>query len=59
MRDDWAGGLRVAQTGGYGYLPNPALPRTFLGQAFDHGEPCTCDRKAQPPNGCWANGAYR
>ena len=55
MRDDWAGGLRVAQTGGYGHLPNPALPNVFLGQAFDHGEPCTCDRKAQPPYGCWAN----
>lgn len=55
MRDDWAGGLRVAQTGGYGHMPNPALPNTFLGQAFDHGEPCTCDRNAQPPNGCWAN----
>ena len=50
-----AGGLRVAQTGGYGHMPNAALPNTFLGQAFDHGEPCTCDRKAQPPNGCWAN----
>ena len=56
IRDDWAGGLRVAQTGGYGHLPNPALPRVFLGQAFDHGEPCACDRKAQPPHGCWANG---
>ena len=55
MRDDWAGGLRVAQTGGYGHMPNQALPNTFLGQAFDHGEPCTCDRRAQPPNGCWAN----
>jgi hypothetical protein len=55
MRDDWAGGLRLAQTGGYGHMPNEALPNTFLGQAFDHGEPCTCDRKAQPPNGCWAN----
>ena len=55
MSDDWAGGLRVAQTGGYGHMPNAALPNTFLGQAFDHGEPCTCDRTAQPPNGCWAN----
>lgn len=55
--DDWAGGLRVAQTGGYGHLPNAALPNTFLGQAFDLGEPCTCNRQAQPPNGCWANGA--
>lgn len=56
ISDDWAGGLRVAQTGGYGFLPNPALPGVFLGQAFDHGEPCTCDRHAPAPDGCWANG---
>jgi hypothetical protein len=56
MKNDWAAGLRFAQTGGYGHMPNAALPNTFLGQAFDHGEPCNCDRKAQPPNGCWANG---
>ena len=56
MKNDWAGGLRAAQTGGYGHLPNAAMPNTFLGQAYDHGEPCNCDRKAQPPHGCWANG---
>jgi hypothetical protein len=32
VKDDWAAGLRVAQTGGYGHLPNAALPNTFLGQ---------------------------
>jgi hypothetical protein len=55
MGNDWAGGLRVAQTGGYGHTPNAALPNVFLGQAYDHGEPCNCDRSAQPPHGCWAN----
>lgn len=56
IRDDWAAGLRLAQTGGHGHLPNAALPNTFLGQAWDHGEPCPCDRHALPPNGCWAPG---
>jgi hypothetical protein len=56
MGNDWAGGLRVAQTAGYGHMPNAALPNTFLGQAYDHGEPCSCDRKAVAPGGCWANG---
>lgn len=56
MVDDWAGGLRYAQTGGYGHTPNAALSNVFIGQAYDHGEPCTCDRHALPPNGCWANG---
>jgi len=37
--DDYSGGLRSAQTGGYGHLPNPSLPNTFLGQAFDMGDP--------------------
>ena len=27
------GTMRWAQTGGYGVLPNPAMPRTFLAQA--------------------------
>jgi hypothetical protein len=52
---DWTAGLRVAQTGGYGYTPNAALPNVFLGQNFDQGEPCGCDRNTQPPGGCWAN----
>lgn len=56
MVDDWAGGLRAAQTGGYGHAPNPALPNVFLGQGFDQGEPCQCDRSAPYPGGCWANG---
>lgn len=56
MQNDWAAGLRSAQTAGFGYLPNAVLPNTFLGQAWDFGEPCNCDRHAVAPNGCWANG---
>ena len=33
------GGMRWSQTGNYGVLPNPALPNTFLAQAYDLGEP--------------------
>jgi hypothetical protein len=31
--------FRLAQTGGWGYLPNPDMPNTFLGQAYDLGDP--------------------
>ena len=31
------GAFRLAQTGGYGYMPNAAIPNSFLGQAFDLG----------------------
>lgn len=34
-----SGAFRLAQTGGYGFLPNPEMPATFLGQAFDLGDP--------------------
>ena len=34
-----AGAFRRAQTGGYGHLPNADMPNTFLGQAFDLGDP--------------------
>ena len=33
------GAFRLAQTGGYGYMPNAAIPNSFLGQAFDLGDP--------------------
>lgn len=33
------GTMRWAQTGSYGVLPNPAMPRTFLAQAFDLDDP--------------------
>jgi len=33
------GGMRWAQTANYGVLPNPAMPNTFVAQAFDLGEP--------------------
>ena len=29
------GSMRLAQTAGYGVLPNPAMPHTFLVQALD------------------------
>ena len=29
------GAMRMAQTGSFGILPNPAMPRTFLAQAYD------------------------
>lgn len=31
--------LRWSQTGNYGDLPNPAMPDTFIGHAFDLGDP--------------------
>ena len=33
------GNFRVAQTGGFGVLPNPAMPNTFIANAYDLGEP--------------------
>ena len=54
---DWTAGIRAAQTGGYGFTPNPALPNVFLGQNFDQGEPCNCDTNALAPGGCWATNA--
>lgn len=33
------GAFRLAQTGGFGILPNERLPETFVAQAFDAGEP--------------------
>ena len=54
---DWTAGLRTAQTGGFGFAPNPALPNVFVGQNFDQGEPCLCDKTLQAPGGCWATNA--
>eukprot|EP00041_Stephanoeca_diplocostata_P018767 m.396690 g.396690 ORF g.396690 m.396690 type:complete len:756 (+) comp21114_c0_seq4:60-2327(+) len=33
--DNAMGAMRVAQTAGYGVLPNPAMPNTFMAQAYD------------------------
>jgi hypothetical protein len=33
------GSIRIAQTGSYGVLPNPAMPNTFLAQAYDLDDP--------------------
>jgi hypothetical protein len=54
---DWTAGLRTAQTGGFGFAPNPALPNVFIGQNYDQGEPCLCDKTLQAPDGCWATNA--
>lgn len=54
---DWTAGLRTAQTGGYGYAPNAALPNVFVAQNYDQGEPCNCDRSKPAPDGCWASNA--
>ena len=43
------GAMRLAQTAGYGVLPSPALPNTFLAQAYD------ADDEWGPEAGpCWA-----
>eukprot|EP00937_MAST-01D_sp_MAST-1D-sp2_P001328 g1328.t1 len=33
------GGMRWSQTANFGVLPNPALPHSFLAQAYDIGDP--------------------
>ena len=48
------GGMRWSQTANYGALPNPAMPNTFLAQAYDLGDPWptkTCYSWAC----CWNN----
>ena len=54
---DWTAGLRTAQTGGFGFAPNAALPNVFIGQNYDQGEPCLCDSHKAAPGGCWATNA--
>jgi hypothetical protein len=54
ISDDSMGLMRLAQAGGEGFFP--ASTNVFLGQAYDLGEPCSCDTRALAPNGCWANG---
>jgi hypothetical protein len=54
MQDDSVALLRRAQTGGAGSFPPTS--NIFLGQAHDLGEPCSCDRTAVAPGGCWATG---
>jgi hypothetical protein len=33
------GGMRWSQTGNFGTLPSPDMPKTFLAHAFDLGDP--------------------
>jgi len=43
-----AGGFRLAQTAGYGTIPNPAMPNTFFASAYDLNDPfddATCYSK--------------
>eukprot|EP00039_Didymoeca_costata_P015348 m.259407 g.259407 ORF g.259407 m.259407 type:complete len:703 (+) comp16203_c0_seq5:53-2161(+) len=37
--DGAMGNFRWAQTASYGVLPNPAMPRTFMANAYDLGDP--------------------
>ena len=37
------GNFRVAQTGGFGVLPNAAMPNTFIANAYDLGDPWAKD----------------
>ena len=36
------GAMRMAQTASYGILPNPAMPNTFLAQAYDLDDEWGC-----------------
>eukprot|EP00658_Telonema_sp_P-2_P024268 TRINITY_DN19753_c0_g1_i3.p1 TRINITY_DN19753_c0_g1~~TRINITY_DN19753_c0_g1_i3.p1 ORF type:complete len:493 (-),score=82.52 TRINITY_DN19753_c0_g1_i3:240-1718(-) len=54
------GTMRWAQTAGYGVLPNPAMPNTFLAQSYDLDDPFSniscyhatgCPAKPTPPGG--------
>ena len=50
------GGMRWSQTANYGVLPNPAMPNTFLAQAFDMGDPWDgLDQCVKGPSCCRSN----
>ena len=49
------GGMRHAQTGGYGVLPNEALPATFLAQGYDLPDPWNTDPSCFVWGCCRAN----
>ncbi|CAE7681972.1 SIAE, partial [Symbiodinium sp. CCMP2456] len=55
------GAMRWAQTANYGVAPNPAMPNTFMAQAFDLDDPfsnITCYRAGccgdNPKPACWS-----
>lgn len=56
------GTMRWAQTAGYGLLPNPAMPRTFLAHAYDLDDPYvndTCLHVTKcTPTTPWPAGGY-
>ena len=62
------GTMRLAQTASYGVLPNPAMPNTFLAQAYDLNDPFSntscynlgcCPNNYKPgPKGCDGCDAY-
>lgn len=45
-------GLRYAQTGGYGSVPNPAMPNTYRALGHDSGDPWDADGCATPNSCC-------
>lgn len=44
--------LQWSQTANYGYVPNPALPATFMAQGYDVGDPWDADLCADPFSCC-------
>ena len=54
-----AGGFRLAQTAGYGTIPNPSMPNTFFASAYDLNDPfedVTCyDKGCCDPNIVFGN----
>ena len=50
--------MHWAETGNYGFAPNPALPYTFLATAHDIGEPWS-DECQNAPNYCCVDGPSR
>ncbi|KAJ9456122.1 hypothetical protein DIPPA_18274 [Diplonema papillatum] len=57
------GGMHLAQMGSYGLIPNPAMPNTFLGHAYDLDDPyynqtcwgdncCTPEQSPKPGQNC-------
>lgn len=48
------GAMNIAQTASYGTLPNPAMPNTFLAEAYDLNDPWG-DKTCYGWRCCWNN----
>lgn len=48
------GAMNLAQTASYGVAPNPAMPNTFIAQAFDLNDPWG-DKSCYGDACCWNN----